>query len=415
MMLYQNVNYTYLSRFCIVLCIFIASNIAVGQKDSLTVEINGLVKPHLASTHHLGLFSSRMTQNFKTSASKSYQLHLELQSGNNFHAPVQAFLPDDIAVRDRFRNQIWYFRAYDYVDQETTPAQILSMEIDAVYKVYRPALTIPINNSNEIKIGLRAFQTVKGNFFNSPFTNDDSIEWFHSNIAGGEDPFGRKFYGVNQVAVNYTDRNGKTLSMEAGDIILGGLELSHTYYPKLDKWNDRNLFFNLQSQIGWNTSAYNNSLDLGIGLNAIKKYALNPKSNLWLGIGYSVLYKNTIDGTDNLDLGNNRFLGSGEVMAQWSHKTIHGNQNILGLNYQNQTSYFKKEEADYFHLKGDFAAINQGWHYGYTTLIENLSSWSFLYTHARPKISYTIYLKEDLTVNNAPDVETGISVQIPFN
>ncbi|MFT6799260.1 MAG: hypothetical protein ACJAWA_001389 [Nonlabens sp.] len=390
------------------------SALCLAQKDSLKVEVNGLFKPHLASTHHFGLFSSRMTQSFKVRASAMPQLHLETQSGNNFHAPVQAFLPDDPGLRTQFADQIWYFRVFDFVDQETTPAQVMDIEIDAVYKVYRPALSFPLNDRNEIRIGLRAFQTVKGNFFDSPFTNDASIEWFHSNIAGGEDPFGRKFYGVNEVAVNYTDRKGKTLNMQAGDIILGGIELAHTYYPELQKWNERNLFFNLQSQIGWNTSAYNNSLDLGIGINAVKKYFLNNKSDLWLGLGYSVLCKNAIDGRDNLDLGNNRFLGSGEVMAQWTHQTSKGNQNIIGVNYQNQTSYFKKEEADYFHLKGDYAAINQGWHYGYTTLIENLSSWSLLYTHARPKISYTIYVKEDLNINNAPDVETGISVQIPL-
>ncbi len=386
----------------------------LAQKDSLKVEVNGLLKPHLASTHHFGLFSSRMTQNFKIHASTTPQLHLETQSGNNFHAPVQAFLPDDPSLRAQFADQIWYFRVFDFVDQEITPAQVMNIEIDAVYKVYRPALTLPLNDRNEIRIGLRAFQTVQGNFFDAPFTNDASIEWFHSNIAGGEDPFGRKFYGVNEVAVNYTDRNGKRLHMQAGDIILGGLELAHSYYPELQKWNERNLFVNLQSHIGWNTSSYNNSLDLGIGINAVKKYPLTTKSDLWFGLGYSVLYKNVIDGRDNLDLGNNRFLGSGEVMAQWTHQTCKGNQNIIGVNYQNQTSYFKKEEADYFHLKGDYAAINQGWHYGYTTLIENLSSWSLLYTHARPKISYTIYVKEDLNVNNAPDMETGISVQIPL-
>jgi len=48
--------------------------------------------------------------------------------------------------------------------------------------------------------------------------------------------------GVNEVAVNYTDRNGKRLNMQAGDIILGGLELAHTYYPQLEKWNERHLF-----------------------------------------------------------------------------------------------------------------------------------------------------------------------------
>ncbi len=104
-----------------------------AQTDSLKVEINGLLKPHLASTHHSGLFSSRMTQNFKIRASTAVQLHLEMQSGNVFQAPVQSFLPENQMVRERFADQTWYFRVFDFVDQETTPAQIMDIVIDAVY------------------------------------------------------------------------------------------------------------------------------------------------------------------------------------------------------------------------------------------------------------------------------------------
>ncbi len=39
----------------------------------------------------------------------------------------------------------------------------------------------------------------------------------------------------------------------------------------------------------------------------------------------------------------------------------------------------------------------------------------WLYTYGRPNYKITLYLKEDLLVNNAPDAQTGISIQIPIS
>lgn len=151
-------------------------------------------------------------------------------------------------------------------------------------------------------------------------------------------------------------------------------------------------------------------MDVGISGKILKEWQTKTDDHLWkAAIGLSILRINAIDFDQNIDLGNKNFLGTGELMVEWTDITSKGNFNSLSLHYQEQTSYRKKEE-DYFHLKGNFR-INAGWHNGYTTLLENLSSWTLLYTHGRRQIKYIAYVKEDLKVNNAPDLESGLGVR----
>ena len=111
---------------------------------------------------------------------------------------------------------------------------------------------MPLSKKHELGISLRTFIPTKGNFPFTIFTNDQSIEWFHSNIAGGEDPFGRRFFGLNQFAVEYTDRNNRTLSLRNNQFIFAGIEINHHYYPTIFD-TEKNLFLNLGSHLGINT------------------------------------------------------------------------------------------------------------------------------------------------------------------
>ncbi|WP_124980968.1 hypothetical protein [Nonlabens xiamenensis] len=404
-------RYLILFSFFWSLLVFPPTTNAQESQENTTVNVGtGIHQPNLVSTHPLGLFFARVGPNFNTKVTAGTTLNFQVQSGNVFQPPVEVYLPDDPALRETFSNQPWFFRSFDYIDQETTPAQRMDLHFDAVYKVYRMSVDIPLNQQHQLSVGVRAFQTISGNFVNSPLTNDESIEWFHRNVAGGPDPFGREFYGLNQVVVDYTDRNGRQLKMQENEMILGGLELVYRYSPTLTHWNQKGWSLNLQAHLGWNTSKYNPSLDVGAGSSLIKSILLTNKSWLNAGLGLHVTAKNFSRNEDVLDTGNNNFMGVGEVTLQWSHKTRHGNWNSLGVNYQYQTPFFKREEADYFHLKGDWDAINQGWHHAYTTLIEELTGWSLIYSHQREVWGISVYLREDLDVHNAPDVETGIQL-----
>lgn len=112
-----------------------------------------------------------------------------------------------------------------------------------------------------------------------------------------------------------------------------------------------------------------------------------------------------------MDLGNNKYLATIHSNLEIAKFTKKGNFNAFGINYQIQSRYNKKKEADYYVLKGKWKEINGGWQHGVSTLYKAQSNWSILYTYGSKKTLISLYLKEDLVVNNAPDIQTGVSLK----
>ncbi len=404
-----------MTKKALILFVFICSIYSEAQKKDSTAIKNGIDKPSLLSTHHFGIFSSRINQNFKIAPPKQSTVEISLISGNNFHPFVESYFPKNPEIREILSNTIWHDRHFNFIDQETTPADYVNIVIDAVIKEFRANINIPISKQHELGITFRSYLITKGKYPFSLFTGDESIEWFHSNIAGGEDPFGRRYYGLNQVNFEYTDRNGKTLKLNNGNFFIGGIEINHFYYPSFLASKKRHIHTNIGSHIGINTSQFNPSIDAGISLNTVKKYILKNNNEFNLGAGVSLLRKNVIDFKNVVDLGNNPYLGSFEGNIEFTKYTKRKNYHSFGIDYKIQTRYSKKEEADYFKLLGKWQEIKAGWHNGVATLYKNLTDWNIIYTYGHKKYKVSLYLKEDLEVHNAPDFQTGISLKVPIN
>ncbi|WP_242202581.1 hypothetical protein [Aestuariivivens insulae] len=389
--------------------------ILLAQTDSLSIK-NGIDKPNILATHHFGIFSSRIEQNFKISPPNTSTFSFNYSSGNNFHPFVEAYFPKNPEVRKQLSQVIWYNRSFNFVDQETTPADYMNIVIDAVIKEFRVNYNLPINKHHELGISLRSYLITKGKYPFSFFTNDEFIEWFHSNIWGGKDPYGRRYYGLNQINFEYTDRNGNTLKLNQNDFFISGLELSHYYYPSLLRSPTKQLYFNLGSHLGINTSQYNPSLDIGISVSGIKKIRFKNSNEFNIGIGTSVLRKNLINFKDEpIELGNNPFLATIESDLEFTTYTKKKNYHAFSVNYHIQSRYNKLKETDYYKLLGKWQEINGGWQHGVEKLYRALSDWTFIYTYGRPKLKLSLYFKEDLLVNNAPDFQTGIGLQVPIS
>ena len=395
--------------------LFFSVLLSAQEKDSLVLK-NGIDKPNTTTAHHFGLFHMRINQNFKERPVNKTSLSFTLESANSFHPFVEMYQPLDPTERERLSQQIWYNRGFQFIDQATTPADYSNIHIDAVFKVFRFDLETKISKKHELKFTARTFMPTKGNFPFTIFTNDQSIEWFHSNIAGGEDPFGRRFFGMNQMTVEYTDRNNRTLSLNNNQPIFAGVEVNHFYYPDFFK-PEKNIFINFGSHLGINTSKYNPSLDLGISANIHKKWELENKNEFRVGLGFSGLRKGIIRYGDPIEFGNNLFLGSGELNVEFTKYTRKGNYHAFSANYQLQTRYNKNEEREYYVLDGGttWQDTNAGWHNGFSTLYETLTVWSILYTYGREKSAISLYIQQDFKLNNAPDLETGISLKIPIS
>lgn len=392
---------------------FIIITVSVAQqKDSLSIK-NGIDKPSILATHHFGIFSSRINQNFKIHPETNPTFTISYASGNTFHPFVETYIPKDPAVQKEQSQLIWYYRNFNFIDQKTTPADYMNIVIDAVIKEFRATVNIPISKQHELDISLRSYLITKGNYLFSPFTNDETIEWFHSNIAGGEDPYGRKYYGLNQVNFKYTDRNGRILELHNNDFFISGIEFNHFYYPSfLNK--KKNVFSNLGTHIGFNTSKYNPSLDIGLSANVIKKLVFKNNNEFHFAAGTSILRKNIINFGDVMDFGNTPFLASLEGEIEFTKFTKKKHYNAFGVNYRIQSRYNKLKEADYYRLIGKWQEIHGGWQHGISTLYKALSNWTFLYTYGHPKYKISLYFKEDFRVNNAPDIQTGIGLTMPL-
>jgi hypothetical protein len=384
-------------------------------KDNGSLKIkNGIENPSLLATHSFGIFSSRILTNFKRTPPDRNAFTFTATSGNNFQPPVKAYIPQDPAIRLEFRQTPWHKRKFNFIDQQTTPAETMTIVVDAVIKEFRMGYSLALSTKHEFAVNLRSYLVTKGKFPFTVFTSDEAIEWFHSNIYGGEDPYGRRYYGLNQVNFKYTDRNGKTLELQNNDFFIGGIEFSHYYYPSFGINKTKNIFINFGSHLGINTSKHNASLDFGISLNALKQIYLKNNYELNFALGGNILRKNLIDFKDVVDLGNNPYLGTAEGHIEITKYTRKGNFNAFGINYQIQTSYNKKDEANYYRLTGNWEEINGHWESGIATLYRPLSNWNFIYTYGTPKLQFSLYIKEDFTVNNAPDFQVGSHIKFPL-
>ena len=406
-----------LKKALVTIYMFISLSSFCQNLDSLAFK-NGIDRPSILSTHHFGIFSSRINQNFKIAPNKAPVISANYTSGNTFHPFVEAYFPRDPEVREQLRNTTWFNRGsiFNFTDQETTPADYTNIVIDAVIKEFRISYSMPLAKAHELGITIRAYSFSRGKYPLSIFTSDETIEWFHTNIAGGEDPFGRRFYGLNQVNFRYLDRNGRTLELNANDFFVGGIELNHFYYPKFLKNEARKLYFNIGHHIGINTSKFNSALDYGISINGVKTIILKNKNEFNFGVGSSLLRKNFINFNSNtVDLGNNLLLATLEGHIEFTKYTKKKNYNAFGINYRIQSRFNKKEEAGYYTLTGLWQEINGGWQNGIAKLYTALSDWSLIYTYGKPNYKLSLFLKQDLLVNNAPDFQTGINLSIPIN
>ncbi|QHI36179.1 hypothetical protein IMCC3317_15380 [Kordia antarctica] len=381
---------------------------AQSDQDSIpTFTKNGISKPSILSTNPFGIFISRLNHNFKRKASQRKELNISLESGNVWGPNVKTYIPNDPELRREMSNIAWFSRQY-LVEEEQIDAEYFEIETDGVIKGLRGDFTIPIAKNQELVVGFRAFILTNGKFPFSALTTDKFIEFFHDNVAGGDDPFDRRVFGLDKAKFLYKDRNGRELNLGSGDFLTAGIETHYFYYPTF--LNDKKIYFNLGAHVGTNLSEYNMSMDVGISAAGVKQFDLNDRHFILFGLGTNILRKNAIDfQDDNLDFGTNDFIGSFEANAEYSFISSGKTYHSFGLSYYMQTSLHKKDEDNYnIYVRDDDAS--KSWGHGTRHLYKNTNYWTLAYTFTR-KISTTFYIQQDFTVNNNPDLQTGVSVK----
>lgn len=398
----------YLKKLSVITTTFFILTINAQTTSISEFKKDAIIKPSILSTHPFGLFFMRLEGRFKPKPTTKTNLDFSLASGNVWSPPVTVYIPNLQSDRNFVSQFEWHNREFR-VDKSTLDAKTIEIQNDGVIKAFNVKISIPINDKSEILVTAKAFMLTSGNSIFSILTSDRFIETFHDKIAGGNDPFDRKLYPYNQAYIRYKDRNNNLLELTKNTFIFNGIETAYYYYPKVEKLNNKGYFLNFGSHLGINTSKYNSSIDFGLNTNIIKSFNFKNKSiNIGLSIGG--VYKDVVEFENRqIDFGTNPSIGYLESIVEYKYQAKSGSIHAFGADFYLQTSLNKKNELDYYIPTKNGTSFKQ-WNIGAENLYKNNNYWTFMYSFSK-KLTYTFYLQQDLTVNNHPDIQTGLRVK----
>ncbi len=399
-------------RVFLILFIFLSA-IKFNAQDSLSAK-HSIQKPSILSAHVFGIFISRLEANFSKQPIDKISFQIDYQSANVWGQPVENFIANTAELRNKVSVLPWHKResAVNQNDEDFIKStDNFKIAYDGVIKSLKANLKIPLDKRNQLGIELRSFMLTDGKFPFSFLTGDDFIEGFHSNIAGGEDPFQRREFGLNQAKISYKDRHDRMMEINKNDVLFGGLQINYTHYLKSFSPFGFNLNFGLHT--GFNLSPFNKSIDLGFTANAMRIFDLNDKHFFQLGMGIGYLDLNTASFSDNnIQFATQNYFYNLETAISFNIINRKNQVHSFGADFYWQTSYHNPDEFDYSILIRNELAIRT-WHHSASHLYKNNNYWTFFYAFT-DKNSFRVYLQQDLRVNNNPDLQTGVGYVLFF-
>ncbi|MCU0421584.1 MAG: hypothetical protein MUC81_02145 [Bacteroidia bacterium] len=379
-------------------------------KASDTTVIKGSYKPFLLPSHPLAQFIGYVQHNFRTAPVQKITLHAGLNNANIWQPKVLGYLPHDAKVTQLLSQFPWHKR--DSIFQGF-PQQYDSTvyAADGVTRTLYVHTRIRLSKRDEMEVGFKGVLFSGGSLPTAFVTSDEFIEWFHSNIAGGKDPFARKRYNLNDAYLYYKDREGREINLSKNAFIIPGIQLHYYRYCHHQKLSKRNIQLGFGVHTSFNTTSFNRSFDGGISTNIQKQFKYGAKHYFTLGASVGVLQQKIITLKQSVDFSRNHTLKSVEAIFEY-RKMLHAEKfRSLGLHFNYIDPYHPAREFDNITPVGN--RLTSHWHLGLTHLYRNSQYWSLIYTLGNQWI-WSIYILEDFKVNNAPDIQTGISVEIPL-
>lgn len=359
----------------IVLFIFGTISLSSAQtslEDPVSLEIetsSDMIKPNLLSNHPLGMYISRINHNFKVRSPEKYSFSLGVSSGNVMLPYVKSYELLNHTYREYAETFPWHDREFKF-NLNTIPAQTKDFNADGVIRSYRFTFSLPLSKHHELYFSMRGYSLDIGKYPFSVFTSDESIDWFHSTIAGGEDPFSRKYYGLNKANISSRDENNKVISMNNGDFRIPGIEANYFYYPQLEMNKKHKIYLNFGAHLGINTDRYYPVADIGFSSSAIKKIIGRDKNILSFGLSAGALRQRFFGFGDRVNISNQTFLYNFEGLIDYKRKLRNKNWISYGTNYAIQTSYNKMSHFDHIVLTGE--RIKPYWQQTFSHLYKNL-------------------------------------------
>lgn len=376
------------------------------------IDSNSVWKPFILSNHPLLIFNSRMNHNFNFTPRKQHSISTSMSRGNVWLPKVDAFHLTNQADQEKYKSILWHIRQGVYEESITKPNSLNeSMEADGIFTTYHFEWSGPITKQSDFNLSFKTNQINGGKPPYSLVTSDAFLEWFHSNIAGGEDPFARKKFDYNQINLFYSDKNNNVLSKTDNSLFLTEFGTDMFYYPNSKLLNK----YNLKTNIGVHAfgSVMNSmvNLDLGLALSINKVIRTTLKSTWTMGISISTIAPKVLN-VSEVEIQDKLLTNSLEAHWNYIRKLKKGRLYILGINYHLQNAINSSEDLDHAVLAGDRESSH--WNYAIKKLYEPLQGWTFINSIKAGRITYSTFFREDFVVDNSPDFQVGwgISFQL---
>lgn len=369
-----------------------------GQTDSTNIW-----RPYILSTHPLGIFVSRINHNFNNHSTNKFQASFTLNRGNVWLPEVTSYHLLNKEDQEIYSKIPWHQREGKFYSNPV-PHQKEVLRADGVYNSYYLQIFTPLSKKMDLAISIKGNQISKGEVPFSLLTSDQALEWFHSNIAGGEDPFGRKLDQFDQNYLFYQDINGGIIDIDNSKLFLTEFSVDAYHYPKITFLKKHQMNLNIGVHAAGAFIKNKMNLDLGTATTINKTFYSSNKWSITAGFAGSVLVPSIIKVTD---VTINQYKGLFSFENHWNFiRKLKANRLLIySINYHLQSSYQSKKQLNNMVIGGD--RVSSHWHLASSSLHAGNQGWSFILSLKNNSFTYSTYFREDFWVDNSPDFQIG--------
>jgi hypothetical protein len=366
--------------------------------------------PNTLATHPLEIFQSRYQSNFQLQAAQKPSFSINISSGNVWLPYVKGYIPLDEKDIAYMKELPWHYR--NGALPLDAPFETISLEVDGTIRMYQFEFSIPFRRKHEVRVNTRLFSMDAGRVPYSLISSDQFLEWFHSNIAGGEDPFARRVYGFNRTRFAYTDIHGNSLHVPFNKLLFSGIDLSYYYYPTSKWMTQRNISVNAGAHLGLNLNIVNPSIDIGLSATVNRTFWEKNNRHFQLGINTVVIRRNIVEHHSAMQLSDRKYAIRSEILFAYHKRLRNGNTLTFGTTYALRNAISNPEIGEYIIMAGE--GFSTHWNYAVSHLYRPMQNNSAYVAYSFGAYTFWSCMKEDFHVDNAPDSQMVVGIKVEF-
>lgn len=389
-------------KFLLLLICFVFVKSTLAQTDSL--DLTRIIKPYVLGNHPFGNYITRLNHNFNSKSAKRVKIDFTLSRGNVWLPYAESRLLNNTAQRAEMETLIWHYRQRRFNDLGVTDYESRILDADGIFSSYFLSAEIPISKKIDVKTNFKISALTGGEVPYSLITSDQFIEWVHSNIAGGEDPFGRKTLPFNDANLYYKDLEGNELTMKDNEVRFAEASALVTYYPE-KQWHKIKFNYSLHTGVTQMNGTF--LFDVGAAATAVRhwKYAKNALN--W-GISVSAIAPSF---AQKMPVNIINYPGLLSLESHWNYKIPFKKFNFnIDMNYHLQSAYHRGSEWDHNVIFS--RDLSSHGHMAVSHLLRNNQAWSLIFGYEFPKWTVSCFARQDFVVDNGPDAQVGWAFSI---